>query len=88
MSDLGRPNQRAYILIGIVPGTEEEVYTELTKIPNVKAIDLVRGPFDFIIVAEGTASDLDKVALKIRKTSYVRSTVTQTVWETLPWKEV
>ena len=86
MSDPGRPNQRAYILIGIVPGTEEEVYADLREIPSITAIDLVRGPFDFIVVAEGSASDLDQAAFRIRKTPYVRSTVTHTVWETLPWQ--
>ncbi len=87
MSEPARPNQKAYILIAIQPGTEEEVYIELKKIPGITAIDLVRGPFDFIVVVEGSASDLDKTALRIRKTPYVRSTVTHTVWETLPWQE-
>jgi hypothetical protein len=88
MSDPARPNQRAYILIGVQPGTEAEVYAELKQISSITAIDLVRGPFDFIVVAEGNVSDLDKAAFRIRKTPYVRSTVTLMVWETLPWQEV
>ena len=86
MSDLGRRNQKAYILINVHPGTEEEVYAGLKKIPSITTVDVVRGPCDFVVVAEGSVSDLDKAALSIRKTPYVLSTVTHTVWETLPWQ--
>jgi uncharacterized protein with GYD domain len=41
-------------------------------------IDFVRGPFDFVVVAEGNASELDTVVLRIRKIPYVISTETMT----------
>jgi hypothetical protein len=88
MSEAIPRRQKAYILIRVQPGKEAELYGELKQIPNVTGIDLVRGPFDFIVVAEGNASDLDMAVLKIRKTPYVLITETMTVWETFPWQEV
>jgi hypothetical protein len=80
--------QKAYILIRVQPGKEIELYGELKQIANIIGIDLVRGSFDFIVVAEGNASDLDTVILRIRKIPYVLNTETMTVWETFPWQEV
>jgi hypothetical protein len=88
MNERAPGNQRAYILIRVQPGKEAELYGELKQIPNIIGIDLVRGPFDFIVVAEGNASDLDMVVLRIRKTPHVLNTETMTVFETFPWQEV
>jgi hypothetical protein len=71
MSERVPPKQKAYILIRVQPGKEAELYGELKQIPNIIGIDLVRGPFDFIVVAEGNASDVDRLVLRIRKTRYV-----------------
>ena len=88
MSDPVPRKQRAYILIRVQPGKEAELYGELKQIPNVIGIDMVRGPFDFVVVVEGNASDLDRVVLSIRKTPYVLNTETMTAFETFPWEEV
>ena len=88
MSEAVPHRQKAYILIRVQPGKEAELYGELKQIPNVIEIDLVRGPFDFIVVAEGNPSDLDMAVLRIRKTLHVLITETMTVWETYPWEEV
>jgi hypothetical protein len=88
MSKTAPRKQKAYVLIRVQPGKETELYEELKQIPNITTIDLVRGPFDFIVVAEGSASDLDKGILRIRKTPYVLNTETITVWEAVPWQEV
>jgi len=88
MSERIPPKLKAYVLIRVQPGKEAELYGELKQIPNIKGIDLVRGPFDFIVVAEGNASDVDRLVLRIRKTPYVLITETMTVWETFPWEEV
>ena len=80
--------QKAYVLIRVQPGKEVELYEELKQIPNVTGIDFVHGPWDFIVVAEGNAIDLDRAVLRIRKIPYVLSTETMTVWETFPWEEV
>jgi hypothetical protein len=88
MSESSPHEQKAYILIRVQPGKEAELYGELKQVPNITGIDLVRGPFDFVVVAEGRARDLDNVVLRIRKTPYVIVTETMTVWETFPWEEV
>lgn len=88
MSERVSSKQRAYILIRVQPGKETELYEELKQLPNIKGIDLVRGPFDFIVMAEGNASDLDAVVLRIRKTPHVINTETMTVFEMFPWQEV
>jgi hypothetical protein len=75
-------------LIGVQPGKEVQLYEELKGVPNIVGIDFVHGPFDFIIVAEGEAIDVDRAVLRIRKIPYVLSTQTMTVWETFPWEEV
>jgi uncharacterized protein with GYD domain len=80
--------QKAYILIRVQPGKEIELYGELKQILNITGIDLVRGAFDFVVVAEGNASDLDAVVLRIRKTPFVLNTETMTAFETFPWQEV
>ena len=80
--------QKAYVLIRVQPGKETELYDELKQIPSIVGIDLVHGPFDFIVVAEGSATDLDRAVLRIRKAPYVLNTETMTVWETFPWQDV
>jgi hypothetical protein len=85
--DLPR-KQKAYILIRVQPGREIELYGELKQIPNIIGIDLVRGPFDFVVVAEGNVSDINTVVLRIRKIPYVLNTETMTAFETFPWQEV
>jgi AsnC-like helix-turn-helix protein len=88
MSERVSSKQRAYILIRVQPGKEAELYGELKQVPNITGIDLVRGPFDFIVMAEGNAGDLDTVVLRIRKSPHVLNTETMTAFEMLPWQEV
>jgi hypothetical protein len=88
MSEALPRKQKAYILIRVQPGREIELYGELKQIPNIIGIDLVHGPFDFVVVAEGNVSDMDTVVLRIRKIPYVLNTETMTTFETFPWQEV
>ena len=88
MSERVSSKQRVYVLIRVQPGKEAELYGELKQVPNIIGIDLVRGPFDFIVMAEGNASDLDTVVLRIRKSPHVLNTETMTAFEMLPWEEV
>jgi uncharacterized protein with GYD domain len=88
MSKRASSQQKAYILIRVQPGKEAELYGELKQVPNIIGIDLVRGPFDFIVIAEGNASDVDTVVLRIRKSPHVLNTETMTAFEMLPWEEV
>jgi len=85
--DLPR-KQKAYVLIRVHPGKEIELYDELKQIPKITGIDLVRGAFDFVVVAEGEANDIDTVVLRIRKSAYVLNTETMTAFETFLWQEV
>ena len=80
MSDNLSSKQKAYMLIRIQPGTESEFYGELKKLPNIIGIDLVHGPYDFVVVAEGSASDIDHVLLRIRKIPHIISTETMTAF--------
>lgn len=84
------PKQKAYILIRVQPGRELELYDELKQIeqPKIMGIDFVRGTFDFVVVAEGDSSGIDTLVLRIRRSAYVVSTETMTVFETFPWQEV
>jgi uncharacterized protein with GYD domain len=85
--DLSR-KQKAYILIRVQPGKEIELYDELKQLPNITGIDLVRGAFDFVVVSEGDANDVDAVVLRIRKSPYVVNTETMTAFESFLWQEV
>jgi len=78
MNEHALRKQKAYVLIRVQPGKETELYGELKQIPIMMGIDFVRGPFDFVVVAEGNASELDTVVLRIRKIPYVISTETMT----------
>jgi len=88
MSKDSRHKQKAYVLIRVQPGREPELYDELKQIPNIVAIDFVRGTFDFVVIAEGEANEIDALVLRIRKSPYLVNTETMTVFETVPWQEV
>jgi hypothetical protein len=80
--------QKAYILIRVQPGKETELYDEVKQNPNIVAIDLVHGSYDFVVVAEGDANDIDALILRIRKSPHLVNSETMTAFETLPWQEV
>ncbi|MBI2165740.1 MAG: Lrp/AsnC ligand binding domain-containing protein [Chloroflexi bacterium] len=51
---------RAYVLIESVPGRNKDIHGTLHRLPQVKLIDRVTGPYDLVAVIE--ASDLTSVA--------------------------
>jgi DNA-binding Lrp family transcriptional regulator len=73
----------AFVLINAEIGSEDEVLTELRKLPNVKESYVVYGVYD--IVAKVEAESMDKlkeiVTWKIRRLDKVRSTLTMIVVE-------
>lgn len=73
----------AFVLINAEIGSEEEVLSELKKIPNVKEAYLVYGVYD--IVGKVQAETMDKlkevITWKIRRLDKVRSTLTMIVVE-------
>jgi len=76
---LNETKQRAYVLVRIQPGRESEFYAEM-KLPHIVQVDLVHGPYDFVVQVEGAAADIDSVVLKIRKIPYVLNTDTMTAF--------
>jgi DNA-binding Lrp family transcriptional regulator len=50
---------KAYVLIETRVGMTREVAQALAKLPGVKNVDMVTGPYDIIVLAEG--SDLDAI---------------------------
>ena len=72
--------QRAYVLVRIQPGRESEFYGEMKQLSHIVQVDLVHGPYDFVVQIEGAASDIDSVVLKIRKIAYVLNTDTMTAF--------
>lgn len=80
--------QKAYILIRVQPGKEVELYDGLKEIRNIVGIDFVRGSFDFIVLAEGSGSEVENVVFEVRKLPHIVSTETLTCFETFPWEEL
>jgi len=77
---LNETKQRAYVLVRIQPGRESEFYAEMKQLPHIVQVDLVHGPYDFVVQVEGAAADIDSVVLKIRKIPYVLNTDTMTAF--------
>ncbi|MGC9010318.1 MAG: Lrp/AsnC family transcriptional regulator [Sulfolobales archaeon] len=75
--------QKAIVLINIEIGSEEEIMSQLAKIPNVKETYLVYGVYDVVAVVEAqTQDELRELVVKhIRRLPKVRSTTTMMVIE-------
>ncbi len=71
----------AFILINAELGKEDMVLALVRALPEVKEANMVYGVYDIIIKveAETTQAIKDVVFSKIRRISYVRSTVTMMV---------
>jgi len=55
--------QKAYVLVRIQPGRENEFYSEMKRLPPVVEVDFVHGPYDFVVRVEGSAAEVDSVVL-------------------------
>ena len=72
---------RAYMLVEIHPGKEKEFGEEILSKklfadPEVERVDLVHGPYDFVIVLSGTTRDMDRRIIEIRKSPFIVKTET------------
>lgn len=69
---------KAFILIETTVGKTKEVVASLKKLPGVKSVDTVTGPYDVIAIAEGeTLNDIgDLVTGKIHPIPGISRTVT------------
>lgn len=86
-------NNRAYVLVAIQPGMEQEFANEIVskKLINdskVERVDFVHGNFDFVIALKGNAHDIDSRILKIRLLPYVQRTETLIPFQMLNWEEI
>lgn len=68
---------KAYILIEVAVGKTREVVAALRNLENVQAIDVVTGPYDVIVVAEG--KDLNAIGELVTGRIHPVPGVTRTV---------
>ncbi len=69
---------RAYVLINTQIGQTQKVVEELKKIPEVKRIDVIMGPYDIIVEVEvANYEDISKLLLeKFQSISSINHTMT------------
>ncbi len=69
---------RAYILINTQIGQTQKVADELKKIPEVKKMDIIMGPYDIIIEIEVPSyEDISQILLnKLQSISAINHTMT------------
>ena len=74
---------RAYMLINVEPGSEENVLKELRKMNNVEEAYVSYGVYDLVVrIKADTMEELkDAVTHKIRTIKQVRSTLTLIMME-------
>jgi len=74
---------RAYVLINTQIGQTQKVVEELKKIPEVKKIDIIMGPYDIIVEIEVSAyEDISNVLLnKFQNIPAIHHTMTCPVVE-------
>jgi len=74
---------RAYVLINTQIGQTQKVVEELKKIPEVKKIDIIMGPYDIIVEIEvSTYEDISNILLnKFQDIPAIQHTMTCPVVE-------
>jgi len=90
---VSRENSRAYVLVVIQPGKEQEFANEILSKglildSKVEKMDFVHGSFDFIIILTGNKYDIDRRILEMRKLPFVRRTETLIPFEMLNWEDL
>ena len=81
----GPSDARAFVMLNVEIGTEEEMMDALKAIPEVKEAYLAHGVYDIIARVESdTMLNLkDAISRKIRKLEKVRSSLTMIVTHTM-----
>jgi hypothetical protein len=82
-----------YVLVVLQPGKEQEFANEIISKglildSKIEKMDFVHGSFDFIVIFTGTAYDIDRRILEMRKLPYVRRTETLIPFEMLNWDDI
>jgi hypothetical protein len=84
---------RAYVLVEIQPGKENE-FSELIssresfRDSTVERMDFVHGSFDFVITLNGTLKDIDKKIMEIRQSPFLRKTETLICFDLFNWADL
>ena len=86
-------NSRAYVLVAIQPGKEQEFANEIMSKgllfnSKIERMDFVHGSFDFMVMLAGRTSDIDHLIFEMRKLSFVRKTETLIPFEMLSWDDI
>jgi hypothetical protein len=86
-------NSRAYVLVAIEPGKEQEFANKLIAEglildSKVEKLDFVHGVYDLIVILSGNKYDIDRRILQMRKLPYVRKTQTLIPFEMLNWEDI
>lgn len=68
---------KAFVLVETAVGTTKEVVTAAQKLPGVKSVDMVTGPYDIIVIVKG--KDLTAVSELVTSKIYPIPGVTRTV---------
>ncbi len=86
-------NSRAYVLVAIQPGKEQELANEIVSKglildSKVERLDFVHGSFDLIITLSGSKYDIDRRILEMRKLPFIRKTETLIPFEMFNWEDI
>ena len=70
--------ERSFILISCEIGTENNLFSELRKIEEIKQVTITYGDYDIVAEAEtSSAEKMDElISTKIRRIKKIRSTIT------------
>ena len=90
---LSSENSRAYVLVIIQPGKEQEFANALIAKgmmldSKVEKLDFVHGSFDVIVILSGNRYEIDRRILEMRKLPFVTKTETLIPFEMLNWEDI
>jgi len=93
LMDFKADRTRAYVLIELHPGKEKEfcdliLSKGLLVDSKVQRMDFVHGHFDFVMVLYGAMEDIDSRIMEMRKSPFVRKTVTLMCFEMFDWEDI
>ena len=72
---------KAFVLIGVAPGTSRDVAAKVQKIEGVRSVSVVTGPHDIIAVVEASDAKAlgDILITRIQKIEAIAETMTDVV---------
>lgn len=83
---MGSEDSRAYVLVEIKGGKETEFADEMSSKGLVA--DSVHGSFDAVITLQGRMESIDSRIMEVRRSPFVRKTVTLICSEMFDWEDV